>query len=93
VDALHLTLTDGEVQAIAGAVAAKLSDLPPATLTDGEVQAIADAVAAKLIDIPLGTVALDETSITGVGEEVSNRVADRLGPGVIAALRAQFQKP
>jgi len=93
VDALHLTLTDGEVQAIAGAVAAKLSDLPPATLTDGEVQAIADAVAAKLIDIPLGTVALDEASITGVGEEVSNRVADRLGPSVIAALRAQLQKP
>lgn len=93
VDALHLTLTAAEVQAIAGAVATRLSDMPPATLTAGEVQAIADAVATKLLDIPLGTVALDDASITKVGEEVSQRVTDRLGPGVIAALRAQFQKP
>lgn len=93
VDALHLTLTGPEVQAIADAVGARLADLPPATLTEGEVQAIADAVAAKLMDIPLGTVALDDASVTRVGEEVSGLVTDRLGPGVIAALRTQFQKP
>jgi len=92
-DALHLTLSAAEVQAVAAAVATRLSDLPPATLTDGEVQAIADAVATKLMDIPLGMVALDDASITKVGEEVSSLVTDRLGPGVIAALRAQFQKP
>ena len=92
-DGLRLDFGAAQVQAIADAVAAKLADLPPATLTDGEVQAIADAVAAKLADIPLGTVALDDASVTKVGEEVSARVTDQLGPGVVAALRAQFQKP
>jgi hypothetical protein len=62
------------------------------TLTDGEVAAIADAIAARLLDIPLGMVALDDDSISRVGDEVAHRVAGRLGPTVIRALREQFSR-
>jgi hypothetical protein len=62
------------------------------TLSDGEVQAIADAVAARLLDIPLGMVALDDDSISRVGDEVADRVAGRLGPAVIRALREQLSR-
>jgi hypothetical protein len=92
VDELDLKLTDKQVQAIAGAISAKLLDVPPATLTDDEVQAIADAIAARLLDIPLGMVALDDASISRVGDEVAGRVTDRLGPTVIGALRDQFSR-
>jgi hypothetical protein len=92
VGGLDLDLTEKQVQAIADAISAKLLDVPPASLTDGEVQAIADAIAAKLLDIPLGMVALDDASITRVGDEVADRVAGRLGPTVISALRDQFSR-
>ncbi|HEX6673538.1 MAG TPA: hypothetical protein VF486_00715 [Actinomycetes bacterium] len=92
VDGLDLDLPEKQVQAIADAISAKLLDVPPATLTDDEVQAIADAIAAKLLDIPLGMVALDDASISRVGDEVADRVAGRLGPAVISALRHQFSR-
>jgi len=92
VDGLDLDLSEKQVQAIADAISAKLLDVPPATLTDDEVQAIADAIAAKLLDIPLGMVALDDASISRVGDEVADRVAGRLGPTVISALRDQFSR-
>jgi hypothetical protein len=92
VDGLDLNLSDQQVKAIADAISAKLLDVPPATLTDDEVQSIADAIAAKLLDIPLGMVALDDASISRVGDEVAGRVADRLGPAVISALRDQFSR-
>jgi hypothetical protein len=91
-DGLDLNLSEQQVKAIAGAISAKLLDVPPATLTDDEVQAIADAIAAKLLDIPLGMVALDDASISRVGDEVADRVAGRLGPTVISALRDQFSR-
>jgi len=92
VDGLDLDLSEKQVQAIADAISAKLLDVPPATLTDDEVQAIADAIAAKLLDIPLGMVALDDASISRVGDEVADRVAGHLGPAVIGALRDQFAR-
>lgn len=92
VDGLHLDLPDQQVQAIADAVAAKLLGGPTGTLTEDEVQAIADAVAGRLLDIPLGMVELDDQSITRVGDLVADRVAGRLGPSVVGALRDQFSK-
>ena len=92
VDGLHLDLPDQQVQAIADAVAAKLLGGPTGTLTEDEVQAIADAVAGRLLDIPLGMVELDDQSITRVGDLGAGRVAGRLGPSVIGALRDQFSK-
>jgi hypothetical protein len=92
VDGLDLKLSEQQLQAITDAISAKLLDVPPATLTDDEVQAIADAIAAKLLDIPLGMVALDDASISRVGDEVADRVAGRLGPTVIRALRDQFSR-
>jgi hypothetical protein len=43
------------------------------------------------VDIPrrLGMVALDDDGIARVGDEVAHRVAGRLGPAVIRALREQ----
>jgi hypothetical protein len=92
VDGLHLGLPDQQVQAIADAVAAKLLGGPAGTLTEDEVQAIADAVAGRLLDIPLGMVELDDQSISRVGDLVADRVAGRLGPSVVSALRDQFSK-
>jgi hypothetical protein len=92
VDGLGLGLPDRQVQAIADAVAARLSSGPAGTLSEAEVQAIADAVAARLLDLPLGMVELDDQSISRVGDLVADRVAGRLGPSVIGALRDQFSK-
>jgi hypothetical protein len=92
IDGLDLNLSDQQVKAIADGISARLLDVPPATLTDDEVQSIADAIAAKLLDIPLGMVALDDASISRVGDEVAGRVTDRLGPTVISALRDQFSR-
>ena len=92
VDGLDLGLPDQQVQAIADAVAAKLLGGPAGTLTEDDVQAIADAVAGRLLDIPLGMVELDDQSIARVGDLVAVRVAGRLGPSVIGALRDQFSK-
>jgi hypothetical protein len=80
------------VQAIADAVAARLLTSPAGSLTAAEVEAVADAVAARLLDIPLGLVELDDQSISRVGDLVAERVAGRLGPSVIGALRDQFSK-
>jgi hypothetical protein len=92
IDGLDLRLSERQQQAITDAISARLLEVPPATLTDEEVQAIADAIAARLLDIPLGMVALDDASISRVGDEVADRVAGRLGPTVIRALREQFSR-
>jgi hypothetical protein len=92
VDGLDLGLPDQQVQAIADAVAAKLLSGPAGTLTEHEVEAIADAVAGRLLDIPLGMVELDDQSISRMGDLVADRVAGRLGPSVVGALRDQFSK-
>ena len=92
IDGLDLRLSERQQQAITDAISARLLEVPPATLTDEEVQAIADAIAARLLDLPLGMVALDDASISRVGDEVADRVAGRLGPTVIRALREQFSR-
>jgi hypothetical protein len=92
VDGLDLGLPDQQVQAIADAVAARLLASPAGSLTTDEVEAIADAVAGRLLDIPLGLVELDDQSISRVGDLVAERVAGRLGPSVVGALRDQFSK-
>jgi hypothetical protein len=92
VDGLDLGLPDQQVQAIADAVAARLLTSPAGSLTADEVEAIADAVAGRLLDIPLGLVELDDQSISRVGDLVAERVAGRLGPSVVGALRDQFSK-